>query len=82
MEYPYNNTKIIDIGWYVALALGLPLSKKNEWSVKIGGCGMDMGFHLVTSLSYALGYNSDENGKIKGAPDGVTNAYGLNHKWL
>lgn len=37
----------------VARALGLPFDDKRE-AVKVGGCGMDMGFHLVYSLSRRL----------------------------
>lgn len=73
---------ILDIGWHVSHFLGLPLDKANDWSVKIGGCGMDMGFHLVSSLAETLGYNANEKKFVSGIPDGKTNAYGLNHKWL
>lgn len=44
--------KIVDISWYVALALEYKLAR--DGGLKVGGCGMDMGFHLVNSLSYAL----------------------------
>lgn len=37
----------------VGTALGLPLDR-DRGGVKIGGCGMDMGFELVYQLSYAL----------------------------
>ena len=47
--YPYNYT------YLVAKALGWKTSDRYE-GVKVGGCGMDMGFHLINSLSYAL-YN-------------------------
>jgi len=35
-----------------AAALGLPLGKCD--SVKVGGCGMDMGYHLAYSISASL----------------------------
>lgn len=41
------------IGYNAALATGLPYDRKSE-GVKIGGCGMDMGFALVSSLGHAL----------------------------
>ena len=44
---PYSIT-----GW-TAKALGEPLDR-DRWGVKVGGCGMDMGFHLVYNLSYTL----------------------------
>lgn len=34
-------------------ALGEPLDR-DRWGVKVGGCGMDMGFHVVYNLSYTL----------------------------
>ena len=46
-NYPYNYT------FHVAKALGWKLSDKHE-GVKVGGCGMDMGFHLIYSLSHVL----------------------------
>lgn len=39
--------------WNVALVLGMTPDRERE-GVKVGGCGMDMGFHLVYSLSSAL----------------------------
>ena len=46
-DYPYNYTH------HVAKALDWKTSDKYE-GVKVGGCGMDMGFHLIYSLSHAL----------------------------
>ena len=42
-----------DITWQVARALGEKINPKTG-GIKVGGCGMDMGFHLVYSLSYRL----------------------------
>jgi len=42
-----------NVSGYVAKALDWPCDRE-EMSVKAFGCGMDMGFHLVHSLSYAL----------------------------
>ena len=39
-------------GW-VAEALDEPLDR-DRWGVEVGGCGMDMGGHLVYNLSYIL----------------------------
>ena len=41
------------LGWNVAKALGLSYNEGHE-GVKVQGCGMDMGFHLVYELSHAL----------------------------
>ena len=46
-DYPYDYT------YLVAKALDWGYSDKNH-GVKVGGCGMDMGFHLINSLSYTL----------------------------
>lgn len=46
-DYPYDYTYLI------AKALGWVYSDKNH-GVKVGGCGMDMGFHLINTLSYTL----------------------------
>jgi len=62
-------------------------------AVKAGGCGMDMGFHLVHSLSCALhGYKSKgddaKEARTKGVPfwkprPGHYRAgYSLGHEWL
>ena len=73
------------LGWLVAKACGDTYDRKNE-GVKIGGCGMDMGFALVYNLARTLfpqgfkvegrGRNGDTSGWDK---DG---GYGLNQRWL
>jgi hypothetical protein len=40
------------LGWAASRLLDLPLTKRD--AIRIQGCGMDMGFHLVYSLSYRL----------------------------
>ena len=78
----------------VAAALGLKLSKNGD-AVKVDGCGMDMGFHLVYELGAALwpnGYtctgpgcqsNAHTNGDRDYTPhmhgDG---GYALQQRWL
>ena len=42
-----------DLTWLVVRALGDRFDQKNG-GIKVGGCGMDMGFHLVYNLSYTL----------------------------
>jgi hypothetical protein len=39
---------------------------RKSMGLKVGGCGMDMGFHVVNSLSYAL----------------YDDGYALKHAWL
>jgi hypothetical protein len=44
--------EIRDITWHVANVLNEKRTK--EGSIKVGGCGMDMGFSLIYNLSSAL----------------------------
>lgn len=62
---------IRDISMDVAKALEIRLSKDQE-GVIIGGCGMDMGFHIVSSLSRVLFPDS-----VDPAPD-----YVIKHRWV
>lgn len=41
-----------DVTWLVVRALGEKLDRHD--GIRVGGCGMDMGFHLVYSLSRTL----------------------------
>lgn len=41
------------LSYWVAKALDYTFDEKTE-AVKIGGCGMDMGFHLVSTLAAKL----------------------------
>jgi hypothetical protein len=46
---------LTNITYSAALALGWPLSEKSgNRAVRVSGCGMDMGFHLVYTLSSVL----------------------------
>lgn len=42
-----------DCSGLVALAVGMPFDRNHD-GVKVGGCGMDVGFHLVYELSRTL----------------------------
>lgn len=51
--------RVVDLhpNWAVGKALGLRHAKRNGYeqdALVVGGCGMDMGFHVVNSLSYRL----------------------------
>ncbi len=41
------------ITWSVAKACGMTYNRKHE-ALSVGGCGMDMGFHVVYNLSHTL----------------------------
>ena len=62
--------QIRDITYTVAIALGeKPKDKNGQRVIRVNGCGMDMGFHLVYSLSSVLYPNEDRAG------------YKLSHEW-
>lgn len=50
------NRPLVDLhpNWLVSQAVGLRMSAKDRDGVVVGGCGMDMGFHLVYETSHAL----------------------------
>jgi hypothetical protein len=58
----------------VSRVLGIPFDEKRE-CLRVGGCGMDMGFHVVYELSSHL-YRAPDGGY---SHDG---AYSLKHRWL
>jgi len=79
---------IQSLDWYVANALDYKRDDKHQGAIKIGGCGMDMGFALVYNLGRKLypdgfklpkgkfGRNGDKSGFDK---DG---GYSLDQNWL
>lgn len=71
--YAAEGGHIRNITWHVAQVLGWKRSDKYNGGIKVEGCGMDMGFHLIYNLSMKL-Y----------CPDGYTQegAYKLRHEWL
>lgn len=46
-----NKPYIWDITWHISRALELPM---DDDGLKVSGCGMDMIFHTIDSLGYAL----------------------------
>ena len=48
-----DNQKI-NISWHCAVLLDLPYNTGGHYGVRVGGCGMDMGFHLVYTMSRVL----------------------------
>jgi len=58
---------IYDITYQAAQALGERVSDRNGHNtIKVNGCGMDMGFHLVYNLSSVLFHGQERAGyKIK-----------------
>ena len=71
--YVVDGDRIQNITYYVAQALEWPLVEKNGSRVlRVGGCGMDMGFHTVYTLARVLFAVSVEGDA----------GYSLRHEWL
>lgn len=72
---------IVNLDYWVAHALGYKLGKHD--GIVVGGCGMDMGFHLVYNLGRALWRDGtpQPHGKRNGQPDS-DGGYALKHRWL
>jgi hypothetical protein len=65
--------KILDLTYYAGIVLDWPIVEVNgSRALRVGGCGMDMGFHTVYSLSRSL-FREEGNTKDAG--------YLLNHAW-
>lgn len=63
-----------DITYTAAAVLGERVRDVNgHRAIRVGGCGMDMGFHLVYSLSWRLYGNADVAGDRGG--------YAIEHRW-
>jgi hypothetical protein len=65
-----EDNRLRNITYTVAIALGeKPKDKNGQRVIRVNGCGMDMGFHLVYSLSSVLYGHEDRGG------------YKLSHEW-
>jgi hypothetical protein len=87
--YTIKRNEPVFLTGYVCVALGLKRDKYDGATVH--GCGMDMGFHLVQTLSYALhGYEPKGEGALPenaGRPympkrNSYRAGYSLVHRWL
>ena len=60
-----NGDEVMDITYYAAHALGDKLiESKGHRAIRVNGCGMDMGFHLVYNLSSVLFTGQDRAGYV------------------
>ena len=60
-----RDNKPLYLDYHISKVLDWPLNDKYN-GIKVGGCGMDMGFHLVYTLSACLfGHANDGGYKIK-----------------
>jgi hypothetical protein len=70
------------IDWLACKAAGFTYSDKHE-GLRMGGCGMDMGFHAVYSLGQALWPEGtpEPHSTRNGEPDS-NGGYALQHSWM
>lgn len=75
--YLIEDNRPVWITGYVGHAIGSPQPEeywRKSMGLKVGGCGMDMGFHVVYTLSRVLfAFDRDEN---------KDTGYNLKHEWL
>lgn len=81
---PYKegkNVRIIDASYYIGLALAYPRGKRG--GLRVGGCGMDMGFSVVYNLGSAMWPKgtAKPHGTRNGSPDSA-GGYALKSTWL
>lgn len=73
---------ICELDYWLCKALGYTFDKNNG-GVKVSGCGMDMGYHLVYNVGAAVYPKGTKKprGTRNGEPD-TSGGYSLNHSWL
>jgi len=77
-----ENGEIIKLDWWVAKAMKTKTDNKHG-GIKVGGCGMDMGFDLVYRLGYTLWPTGTD--KPHGSRNGKADSdggYALKQAWL
>lgn len=83
-----ENGEIRDISYWAGQAIGSKLA--NDGGIKVGGCGMDMGFHLVYTLARAVFGDLEPTPEEKANHPKWTSAeahygyggYALKHRWV
>lgn len=65
--------RMVDISYWSAKALEWSFKDGYDGGIGVSGCGMDMLFHTVYSLSYAMGYGSlnQRNGEGRNDDDTI-----------
>lgn len=78
---PVGN-EIVNVSYYVADLLDWSMNRERS-AVKVSGCGMDMGWHLVYTLSRALFTDDEQPEKMKLHPMRQSDCgYWLTQRWL
>ena len=75
--YYIKDSRPLRITWQAAKALGWTYDIKRE-ALRVGGCGMDMGFHTVYTLASVLFRGETHRDPVTGEDAGYT----LRHEWL
>lgn len=72
----------IHLDWHIE-QLGIAKRHARADGLVVGGCGMDMGYHLVYRLGNAMWPNGTDkpHGRRNGKPDS-DGGYALEHRWL
>lgn len=70
--FAVEDNEIINVTWRVATVLGD--SVQSDGTIRVSGCGMDMGFHMVYNLARTLYRDFKMNGGDSG--------YALKQRWL
>jgi hypothetical protein len=69
--------KILDLTYYAGIVLDWPIVEVNgSRALRVGGCGMDMGFHTVYTLFRPVFYSVKRARKMH-----CDAGYALNHAW-
>lgn len=78
--YTFQDNKPVYLSGYYAMIQG---EEPPANGYKVGGCGMDMGFHLVYTLGSMLWRDGtpEPHGTRNGEPDS-NGGYALRHEWL
>ena len=53
-----NGGELVNITYHSAAALGWGYKDGYNGGISVSGCGMDMLFHTIDCLSYAMGYGA------------------------
>jgi hypothetical protein len=77
-----RKVRILDVTRAVAKVAGFSIVK-NQFELRVHGCGMDAGFEVVYNLGHALWAKGTKkpHGTRNGEPDSA-GGYALKHEWL
>lgn len=81
---PAREGGMVDATWSIAKILGERIKRTDcGEGISVGGCGMDMGFHIVYNLGYYLWPKGTPkpHGTRNGEADSA-GGYAIKHQWL